>query len=138
MLEAFVAGAHSLLDAQVISFLFLGTVIGLVFGALPGLGGVIALALIIPFTFGMDPFPSMVLLAAIMGGARRSIAIVAKDKKLAIESVSDDIERDFPIATKKLLANISPDKNDVLIVAGADSRIRAKRGAFAASWILID
>jgi predicted transcriptional regulator len=76
--------------------------------------------------------------AAIMGGARRSIAIVAKDKKLAIESVSDDIERDFPIATKKLLANISPDKNDVLIVAGADSRIRAKRGAFAASWILID
>ena len=76
--------------------------------------------------------------AAIMGGANRSIAIVAKDKKLAIESVSDDIERDFPKATKKLLTNLSPENNDVIIVAGADSSIRAKRGAFAASWVLID
>lgn len=76
--------------------------------------------------------------AAIMGGAKRSIAIVAKDEKLAIESVSDDIERDFPQATKKLLSNLSPENNDVIIVAGADSSIRAKRGAFAASWVLID
>lgn len=76
--------------------------------------------------------------AAIMGGAKRSIAIVAKVKKLAIESVSDDIERDFPKATKTLLTNFSPDNNDVIIVAGADSPIRAKRGAFAASWVLID
>ena len=76
--------------------------------------------------------------AAIMGGAKRSIAIVAKDEKLAIESVSDDIERDFPQATKRLLVNLSPDNNDVIIVAGADSSIRAKRGAFAASWVLID
>lgn len=76
--------------------------------------------------------------AAIMGGAKRSIAIVSKDKKLAIESVSNDIERDFPIATKKLLVNFSPDNNDVIIVAGADSAIRAKRGAFAASWVLIE
>jgi predicted transcriptional regulator len=76
--------------------------------------------------------------AAIMGGAKRSIAIVLKDDKLAIESVSDDIKRDFPEATKKLLTNLSPENNDVIIVAGADSPIRAKRGAFAASWILIN
>ena len=76
--------------------------------------------------------------AAIMGGAKRSIAIVVKDKKLAIKSVSEDIERDFPQATKKLLVNLSPENNDVIIVAGADSSIRAKRGAFAASWVLID
>jgi predicted transcriptional regulator len=76
--------------------------------------------------------------AAIMGGASRSIAIVSKANKLAIESVSDDIERDFPEATKKLLKNLFPENNDVIIVAGADSAIRAKRGAFAASWVLID
>lgn len=76
--------------------------------------------------------------AAIMGGASRSIAIVSKANKLAIESVSDDIERDFPDATKKLLKNLFPENNDVIIVAGADSAIRAKRGAFAASWVLID
>ena len=28
--------------------------------------------------------------------------------------------------------------NDVIIVAGADSATRAKRGAFAASWVLIN
>ena len=76
--------------------------------------------------------------AAIMGGAKRSIAIVSKGKKLAIESVSDDIKKDFPDATKKLLRKISPENNDVIIIAGADSKIKAKRGAFAASWILID
>ena len=76
--------------------------------------------------------------AAIMCGASRSIAIVSKANKLAIESVSDDIERDFPDATKKLLKNLFPENNDVIIVAGADSAIRAKRGAFAASWVLID
>lgn len=76
--------------------------------------------------------------AAIMGGAKRSIAIVAKDHKLAIDSVSNDIRRDFPIASKKLLQNIFPENNDVIIIAGADSAIRAKRGAFAASWVLIN
>jgi predicted transcriptional regulator len=76
--------------------------------------------------------------AAIMGGARRSIAIVAKNNKLAIDSVSDDIKKDFPDASKKLLKNIFPENNDVIIVAGADSAIRAKRGAFAASWVLIN
>jgi predicted transcriptional regulator len=76
--------------------------------------------------------------AAIMGGAKRAIAIVAKENKLAIKSVSEDIERDFPVASKKLLENLSPENNDVIIVAGADSPIKAKRGAFAASWILIN
>jgi predicted transcriptional regulator len=75
--------------------------------------------------------------AAIMGGAKRAIAIVKKQNKLAIKSVSEDIERDFPEAAKKLLENLSPENNDVIIVAGADSAVKAKRGAFAASWILI-
>lgn len=76
--------------------------------------------------------------AAIMGGAKRAIAIVVKEKKLAIKSVSEDIERDFPFDSKKLLENLSPENNDVIIVAGADSLIKAKRGAFAASWILLN
>ena len=75
--------------------------------------------------------------AAIIGGARRSIAIVVKDEKLAIDSVSNDIKIDFPKASKKILQNIFPENNDVIIVAGADSSIMAKKGAFFASWILI-
>ena len=76
--------------------------------------------------------------AAIMGGANRATVIVSKEGKLAIESVSKDIKRDFPDASKKILKDISPENNDVIIVAGADSATRAKRGAFAASWVLIN
>lgn len=76
--------------------------------------------------------------AAIMGGADRATVIVSKKGKLAIKSVSRDIEKDFPEASKKILKDLSPKNNDVIIVAGADSAIRAKRGAFAASWILIN
>ena len=76
--------------------------------------------------------------AAIMGGANRATVIVSKEGKLAIKSVSKDIERDFPDAAKKIFEYLSPENNDVIIIAGADSAIRAKRGAFAASWVLIN
>jgi putative tricarboxylic transport membrane protein len=51
-----------------IAFVVIGTLIGMIFGALPGLGGTIALALLIPLTFGMDATPAMVLFGATLGG----------------------------------------------------------------------
>ena len=75
--------------------------------------------------------------AAIMGGAKRALVIVSKNDHLTIESVSKNIEKDFPEAAKKLLKSLKPEDNDVIIIAGADNPLRAKRGAFAASWVLI-
>ena len=75
--------------------------------------------------------------AAIMGGARRALVIVFKNDRLMIESVSNSVENDFPEAANKLLKDLNPEDNDVIIIAGADSPLRAKRGAFAASWVLI-
>ena len=75
--------------------------------------------------------------AAIMGGARRAIVIVSKKGHLVIESVSNSIEKDFPEAANKILKNLKPEDNDVIIIAGADDPIKAKRGAFAASWVLL-
>jgi predicted transcriptional regulator len=75
--------------------------------------------------------------AAIMGGAKRALVIVSKNDHLTIESVSNNIEKDFPEAAKKILKNLKPEDNDVIIIAGADNPLRAKRGAFAASWVLI-
>jgi len=75
--------------------------------------------------------------AAIMGGARRALVIVSKSGHLIIESVSNSIEKDFPEAAKKILKNLKPEENDVIIIAGAENPLRAKRGAFAASWVLI-
>jgi predicted transcriptional regulator len=75
--------------------------------------------------------------AAIMGGARRAVVIVSKNGHLVIESVSNSIEKDFPEAANKILKDIKPADNDVIIIAGADDPIKAKRGAFAASWVLL-
>lgn len=75
--------------------------------------------------------------AAIMGGARRAVAIVSKNGHLVIESVSNSIEKDFPEASNKILKDLKPEDNDVIIIAGADNPLKAKRGAFAASWILL-
>ena len=38
---------------QVILLLCLGTVVGLIFGAMPGIGAIQAMVLSLPFTFGM-------------------------------------------------------------------------------------
>ena len=75
--------------------------------------------------------------AAIIGGARRAVAIVSKRGHLVIESVSNSIEKDFPEASNKILKDLKPEDNDAIIIAGADNPLKAKRGAFAASWILL-
>jgi predicted transcriptional regulator len=75
--------------------------------------------------------------AAIMGGAKRAIAIVSRNGHLVIDSVSNSIEREFSDAAGKILKNLKPQDNDVIIVAGAETLVKAKRGAFAAAWVLI-
>jgi predicted transcriptional regulator len=75
--------------------------------------------------------------AAIMGGARRAVVIVSKNGRLKIESVSNSIEDDFPEAASEILEKLDPEDNDVIIIAGADNPLKAKRGAFEASWVLI-
>ncbi len=75
--------------------------------------------------------------AAIIAGARKALVIVFKNGHLHIESVSDRIEKDYPKAASQILKQLAPEDNDVIIVAGADSALKAKRGAFAASWSLI-
>jgi len=75
--------------------------------------------------------------AAIMGGARRALVIVSKKGYLIIESVSNNIANDFPEAANEILEKLEPKDNDAIIIAGADNLLKAKRGAFAASWALI-
>jgi predicted transcriptional regulator len=74
---------------------------------------------------------------AIMGGARRAIIIVFKNGHLIIESISNNVEKDFPEAADVILKDLKPEDNDVILIAGADNQLKAKRGAFAASWVLI-
>lgn len=53
------------LSVQSLTWLLAGTCIGLLFGAVPGLGGTTALALLIPLTFGMEQSDAIML----MGGS---------------------------------------------------------------------
>lgn len=48
---------------------FLGVLIGIVFGALPGLTSTMTIAVFIPFTFGMDPVVSFAFLLGLYTGA---------------------------------------------------------------------
>ena len=47
------------------------------------------------------------------------------------------LRKQYPKAANQILQELNPEDNDVIIVAGADSALKAKRGAFAASWSLI-
>lgn len=62
MVEAMWSGLVKTLDPQVFAVMLIGVVLGLVIGAIPGMGGNLGLALLIPFTFGMNPFMGFALL----------------------------------------------------------------------------
>lgn len=67
-MEAVVVALETIFSWPTLAFVLIGTLLGVVFGALPGLGGSIALALLIPVTFGMDPTNAMVLFGSTLGG----------------------------------------------------------------------
>ena len=51
-------------------YCFIGTVLGTAVGVLPGLGPTATIALLLPFTFALDPLPSLIMLAGIYYGAQ--------------------------------------------------------------------
>lgn len=68
MLDNLLLGLTAALTWDRMLIMFGATVLGLVLGAMPGLGPLAAMALLIPFTFTMDP------LAAVLGLASISVA----------------------------------------------------------------
>ena len=65
MVQNLFLGLRSLLDVGPITAILLGVIIGLIIGALPGLTGNMAMALVIPFSYSMEPTTALALLAAI-------------------------------------------------------------------------
>ncbi|MFC7216072.1 tripartite tricarboxylate transporter permease [Saliphagus sp. GCM10025334] len=60
---------QSMMTLEGVIFLVLGTVLGLIFGVLPGLGGAVALALLIPLTFGVDSHLAFIMMSSAIGGS---------------------------------------------------------------------
>ncbi len=68
MSEQLLQALLTLLSVQHVLFLLLGTLLGLVVGILPGLGGIAGLSLLLPFVYGGDPtlvLPMMIGLLAV-------------------------------------------------------------------------
>lgn len=62
MIDGMLAGLVLALAWPALGYLLLGVFLGLWVGVVPGLGGAVGLALMLPFTFGMDPVPAFALL----------------------------------------------------------------------------
>ena len=62
MFDAFIEGLQLVLRWPSAGFLVLGTLMGILLGAIPGLGGVIGLVAMLPFTLSMDPVSAFALL----------------------------------------------------------------------------
>jgi TctA family transporter len=62
MLDAALGALQILLQPEHFLFLFFGVIVGLFIGILPGLGGMVGMALLMPLTYGMDPVSGVAML----------------------------------------------------------------------------
>ena len=62
MLETMQSAFFGLMNAQHLTFMLIGIVVGLGVGILPGLGGIAGMSLLMPFIYGMDPVSAIALL----------------------------------------------------------------------------
>lgn len=69
MFEGFSGAFLSIAQPHVLLTLFAGSIIGLIFGAVPGLGGILAMSMLLPFTFGWDAITAVYLFSGIMGAS---------------------------------------------------------------------
>ena len=77
MFEALAEGLGLILQWQVLAYFALGCLVGLLLGAVPGMGGAIGLVLLLPFTFAMEPVSAFALLLASWASTSTSGAITS-------------------------------------------------------------
>ena len=77
MFEALAEGLGLIFQWQVLAYFALGCVVGIVLGAVPGMGGAIGLVLLLPFTFAMEPVAAFALLLSSWASTSTSGAITS-------------------------------------------------------------
>ena len=76
-MEAFLTGLDSLMQPAVLIAILIGSVGGLIIGAVPGIGPAIAIAILLPATVFLDDLVSLVLLLGVYGSSMYGGAIPA-------------------------------------------------------------
>ena len=64
ILEGLVSGFGQAISFEVLPYLIVGSIFGLIIGIIPGLSGHFAMAMLIPFLYKMDPAPGIAFLLA--------------------------------------------------------------------------
>ena len=77
MFEALVDGLALIFQWHVLAYFALGCVIGILMGAVPGMGGAIGIVLLLPFTFSMEPVAAFALLLSSWASTSTSGAITS-------------------------------------------------------------
>ena len=77
MFEALIEGLGLIFQVHVLAYFALGCVIGILMGAVPGMGGAIGLVLLLPFTFSMEPVAAFALLLSSWASTSTSGAITS-------------------------------------------------------------
>ena len=101
MFDVLFAALKDCLTPQAFLVMGVGTVAGLVVGALPGLSSTMGVALAIPITFGMDPKLGLMLLGAVYcssvyGGSLTAILLRTPGTDASIATTFDG----FPMTQK--------------------------------------
>lgn len=68
-MEIFQQAVSLVLTPEVLFFVVLGITIGMIFGAIPGLGGTLGMAVLLPFTLLLDGHTALIFLITIYNGA---------------------------------------------------------------------
>ncbi|MGR7997199.1 tripartite tricarboxylate transporter permease [Xanthobacter sp. ZOL 2024] len=101
MFEQLALAAGHVLQLGPLLAILIGTVIGYAIGAMPGVGPLLTIALLIPFTYGMDPSTAVVGLIALYvaaeyGGAITAILLNTPGEAAAVATSWDG----YPMARK--------------------------------------
>jgi len=77
MIENLILGAEMLMRWDVALALLIGSIGGVIIGAIPGVGPAVAIAILLPATFSMDPIVGLTMLLGIYGSSMYGGAIPA-------------------------------------------------------------
>ena len=97
MLDNLLLGFSTIATLPVVAAIFAGVLIGILCGVLPGLSASTTVALMVPFTFGMDPVVAVALLVSVYmageyGGSITAIAIGTPGTPAAAATMLDGYE----------------------------------------------
>ncbi|MFZ4453862.1 tripartite tricarboxylate transporter permease [Salibacterium aidingense] len=94
MIIEMMEGIQELISWNVLIFLNIGIFLGIIIGAIPGLGVMLAIAVLLPVTFSLDPVPGIVMLlglycAGTYGGSISAILLNAPGTPAAAATLLD-------------------------------------------------